>query len=294
MADGHVVVIGDLVTDVMVRLAEPPAPGSDAEAEVRFGGGGSAANVACWLATTGVEVVLVGRIGADAAGEARRSELRDAGVACRLAVDVARPTGAIVVLVDDTGERTMLTDRGANRALATTDLPVDLIERAAWLHLSGYPLLEETSRPAALDALARARAAGVRTSVDPSSRNPLAAVGPERFRGWTEGVDVLLPNLAEAQLLAGHDEPETAVRALATAYDEVVVTLGAQGCLWSDGRETLALPAGDARVVDTTGAGDAFAAGYIAASVMSGDPKTRCRRGVELAAQAVARVGGRP
>lgn len=289
-----IVVLGDLVTDVVVRPSEPPARGGDTSSEVRLTGGGAAANVACWLASTGVATHLVARVGDDAAGRERRAELEQAGVEAHLAADPAVRTGSIVVLVDPDGQRTMLTDRGANARLEPRDVPAGLVERAAWLHVSGYALLEEGSRPAARAALDRAHRRGVPVSVDPASARPLRRAGAARFLSWVEGVRLLLPNREEAAVLTGCAEPADAAVALAERCGEAVVTLGPGGVVWSDGARVVQRAARRADVVDTTGAGDAFTAGYLAARLAGSSPQAGCDAGLALAARAVSRMGARP
>src|SRR5579884_943416 len=112
--DKRVIVVGDVMTDLIVRLREPIAAASDTRSSIETRAGGSGANVAAWLATAGVAVHFVGRVGADVFGAYHLEELRRCGVIPHLAVDQQRPTGSIVVLVDPAGERSMLTDRGAN------------------------------------------------------------------------------------------------------------------------------------------------------------------------------------
>jgi sugar/nucleoside kinase (ribokinase family) len=193
------------------------------------------------------------------------------------------------VLVEPGGERSMLPDRGANAALAPPALPPG----AGHLHVAGYALLDPGARPAALAAIAAARAAGYPISVDPASAAPLAAAGPAAFLGWVAGVDLLLPNRDEASALTGLTEPAAAARALAAHVREVVVTLGADGALWTDGRRLVRAPAAPAAAVDTTGAGDAFAAGLLAARVAGAAPEAALAAGARLAAEAVARPGAR-
>ena len=130
---GPIVVIGDVMVDVVVRLSGPIAAGSDTPAEIVQRGGGAAANVAAWLARSGAAAILVGRVGDDARGRAVVTALRDEGVDVRVAVDPQRPTGTCVVLVAPDGERSMLPDRGANAALAPTPLTAD----AAHVHVAG-------------------------------------------------------------------------------------------------------------------------------------------------------------
>lgn len=288
------VVVGDLVTDVVALLSAPPTADSDTPADIRLAGGGSAANVAAWLASAGAEVHLVGRIGADDAGAARCAELRDAGVSVSAAVDEHAPTGTVVVVVGQDGRRTMLTDRGANARMSPDDLPAEVFVPDAHLHLSGYVLLDEGSRAAGLAALARARADGMTISVDPSSAAPLRAAGAEQWLAWTRGADICLPNLDEARLLTGADDAGDGALALCQHYGEVVVTTGSSGAVWSDGSSVIRRPAPPATVVDTTGAGDAFSAGFLSAWCTGEPVETRLEAGLRLAALAVGTAGARP
>jgi ribokinase len=161
----RIVVVGDLVTDVVVRLRAPMATASDTAADIRTGGGGSGANVAAWLAHMGADVSFVGRVGDD--GTVRVSELAALGVTTRVVRDGSHHTGTVVVMVEAGGERTMLTDRGAAGWLRPGDLPDDAFVPGAHLHLSGYLLLDVSTRAAGLAALARAKQAGMSTSLDP-------------------------------------------------------------------------------------------------------------------------------
>jgi ribokinase len=286
-----IVVFGDVMVDVVCHLEGPIAPGSDAPARIAMSGGGSAANVAAWLAEAGAGPTLAARIGADERGAAAEAALLATGVETRLAVDPERATGTCVVLVAPDGERSMVPDAGANDALIAEDLPDDLLAPGAHLHVAGYALLRDGSRPAARSAIARARERGMTVSVDPSS----AALLSPGFLDDVAGVQLLVPNEDEAAALTGEAEPERAARALARRVPEVVVTLGADGALWTDGSETCRVRAAPApAVVDTTGAGDAFAAGLLAARLRDAGPEEALRAGCRLAAAAVGRAGARP
>jgi ribokinase len=207
-----------------------------------------------------------------------------------VAVDRVLPTGTCVVLVAPDGERTMFPDAGANGALAAGDLPGDLLEAGSHLHVSGYALLRDGSRAAALSAMDRAGAVGMSVSVDPSS----AALLSGGLRQLGKGVGLLLPNGLEARTLTGLADPLAAARVLAESFPEVVVTLGEDGALWTDGDELIRVPAAAAAVVDTTGAGDAFAAGLLAARLRGADVDEAVSAGCVLAARAVATAGARP
>jgi ribokinase len=287
----RIVVVGDVMVDVVARLSGPLASASDSPATIRVHGGGSGANTAAWLVAAGTEPVLIGCIGDDERGRHAREELRLAGVDARLAVDPELPTGTCIVLVAPDGERTMVPDAGANDALDGADLPDDQLEPGGHLHVAGYALLREGSRPAARAAIGRASSAGMTVSVDPSSSALLSA----EFLDWAEGAGLLLPNAPEARALTGEADPERAARALAERFGEVVVTLGAEGALWTDGAEVVRVPAeAVAAVVDSTGAGDAFAAGYLAARTGGTPVNDALKAACTLAARAVTTNGARP
>ncbi|MEV4532385.1 carbohydrate kinase family protein [Asanoa sp. NPDC049518] len=198
----RVAVVGDAVTDVVAVLAGPPAADTDTAAAIRFTGGGQAANTAAWLAGHGVPVTLLASVGADEAGASRLAELRAAGVDCPLPPRPEAPTGTVIVLAEG-GRRTMVTDRGASLLLDPDEVALALAAAGAGhLHLSGYPLLDDRSRPAGLRALAAARELGLTISVDAASAAPLREVGGPAFRSWVGGVDLLLANADEAAVLA--------------------------------------------------------------------------------------------
>jgi sugar/nucleoside kinase (ribokinase family) len=185
----------------------------------------------------------------------------------------------------------MVPDPGANDALLIDGLP-----EGTHLHLAGYTLLREGSRAAGIRALAQARARGMTTSLDPSSAAPLAAVGAAAFAEWAGPVDLLLPNAEEAAALdaARAPGPTPTRRPSPVAAHEIVVKRGAEGAVWTDGERTVRVPAEAVPVVDTTGAGDAFAAGLLSAWRPGGDPEAALVAGCRLAARAVSKPGARP
>ena len=286
----RIVVIGDVMVDVVARLSGPLAPGSDSPARNSLHGGGQAANTAAWLAAAGERPLLVGRVGDDVLGREAQRALHDGGVECRLTLDRERATGTCVVLVSAGGERTMMPDAGANDALAPGDLPDELLDECAHLHVAGYALLRDGSRAAARSAIERARERGIVVSVDPSS----AALLSPAFLELADGAGLLVPNAAEATALTGERDPERAARRLAERVGEVAVTLAVEGALWTDGDELVRMAAEPAELVDSTGAGDAFAAGLLAARTAGAEPRQALAAACRLAATAVATPGARP
>ncbi len=292
----RVVVVGDLMTDTVAHAALPLAKGSDTPATVSMHGGGSGANIAAWLAVDGSEVAFVGRRGADIAGRNRDMELMGYGVDARLVMDPERPTGTCVVMVTHRGDHTMLSDPGANAALSPDDLPKDLFSPGTHLHMSGYTLLNEGSRPAALAAFELASRAGMTVSIDGASAAPLERIGAEPFLDLTNGVTLLLVNASQAAVLTGRDDPERAARVLTTWYPQVVVKLGPGGALHANGRpDPVRVPAQPVeRFLDGTGGGDAFCAGFLPSWLDKKPPLEALTSGCRLASRALSLVGARP
>jgi sugar/nucleoside kinase (ribokinase family) len=293
----RVVVVGDLMTDTVAHAALPLAKGSDTPATVTMHGGGSGANIAAWLAVDGAEVAFVGRRGADIAGRNRDMELMGYGVDARLVMDPERQTGTCVVMVTHKGDHTMLSDPGANSALSPDDLPKDLFTPGSHLHISGYTLLNEGSREAALAAFGHAQRAGMTVSVDGASAAPLERVGAEPFLQLSNGATLLFVNGDQAMVITGRDDPEQAARVLNAWYPQVVLKLGADGALYyANGRpDPFRVPAPPIeRVVDGTGAGDAFCAGFLPPWLDKKPPGEALASGCRLAAKALSMVGARP
>jgi len=279
------------MVDVVARLFGPLAEGSDSPGVISYVGGGSAANTAAWLTRVGESTTFIGAIGDDAAGQSQVESLHRLGVDVRFRVDRTRPTGTCLVLVAPTGERTMVPDPGANLALLEHDVPVDEFRSGDHLHVSGYALLRD-SRDAALHAMARAGASGMTVSVGAASAAPLEVLGAAEFFAMVPDRAVLFANEKEAAVLLGQSgEPGEAVELaarLAGSGREAVVTAGSGDAAWSNGEASASMAAEplDRPELDTTGAGDAFAAGFLAARARDAAPEVCLRDGHALAAAA--------
>lgn len=287
----HVCVVGDVGLDVVAKLAGPVVFGQDTRAAVQVAPGGAGGNTAAWLAREDLAVSLIARVGDDEAGRSAAAELGAAGVDCRFAVDPTLPTCCVVILVGDDGDRTMMADRGANKAFCPDDVVLPSVTGRGHLHLSGYVLLDESSRAAGLAALAAARDAGWSSSVDPQASQHITAVGADTFLEWTAGVDLLLPSESEIAALGGVDA------ALAGVHT-VVVTHGRNGASWysnqNAGVDRLTVPAPGQRETDSTGAGDAFNAGLLGRWLTGGTPIEALTAGVLAGTAAAGRIGARP
>lgn len=259
-------VLGDAHLDVVVRLDGPVAPDTDTPARIQAGLGGQAANVAAWVSALGGRARLIAARGTDLAAGLVSQELARRGV--ELAGPVLDgPTGVVVSLSERGTSRSMLTDRGVGPRLAADTLDPGWLAGADLLHLPAYSLASE---PVSGAALAAAGLAG-RLSVDLSSTALLREYGAARFRELLAQLrpEVVFGTADEVALLGELPGPA------------LVVKLGAGG-VRAGGRVH---PARPARAVDPTGAGDAFAAGYLVGGVSLG---------LDAAARAVARMGAMP
>ena len=279
------------MTDVVVRPEGPVVRGSDRRASIAVQPGGSAANQAAWLARCGAGVDFVGRVGA-ADVESETARFKEIGVTPHLVGDPDRETGRLIALIDPDGERSFLTDRGANETLEARDIPDDLIANASHISLSGYSFFAPSPRAAVLDVMRRAKDKPI--SVDPASAEFLREVGADKFLAWTRGAAILFPNAEEAAILAGSDDPETQCVRLAAHYPLVVVKRGAAGCEAAAGEKRWRVNAPKIEAIDTTGAGDAFVAAFLAARLSGADIEPALERAAAAGAAASAIIGGRP
>jgi sugar/nucleoside kinase (ribokinase family) len=289
-ASGRIVVFGDVFDDVVVVPSHAIRPDTDTISSIRRRPGGSAANTAAWLGSLGATVDFVGLVGAgDAAGHA----VQLPGVTAHLSEHPTLPTGTIVVIVD--GEtRTMLTEVGANAELTADSVTDAMLDAASIIHFTGYSLFGSPQRAAAIARLFE-RAADTPISVDPGSVGFIADFGAERFLDAIDGAAFLFPNLDEGRLLTGLDDPLAIALSLAQRFDTVALTLDADGVIVAQrGIGVERLPAVPALIVDPTGAGDAFSAGFLAEWVRSGDPIAAGRAGAVAGSWAVATIGARP
>ncbi len=291
---GRALVVGDVMTDIVVVPEGPLARGTDVRATIRNMPGGSGANQAVWLASCGAEVIFAGRVG-EGDATALHAHFASRGVQAVLASDPELPTGTLICLVEADGERSFLTDRGANAALGALDLPHSLLEGVDLLHVSGYALFDPEPRAAVLALIAAAHASGIRVSIDPASTGFLEEVGPEAFIEWTAGADLLFPNADEAALLTGQQSIDEQMAVLQELYGTVVIKRGALGAMLGDkGRVPFAVRASAVDVVDTTGAGDAFAAAFLAAHLRGEDDADCLEKAIEAGSEAVTRLGAQP
>jgi sugar/nucleoside kinase (ribokinase family) len=262
--------IGDLTLDVVVRLAAPIAVGGDTHAEIRLSPGGQAANVAAWAAALGADARVLAKRGADDAGRLARAALEARGVEV-LGPEEGR-NGIVCSLVAPDGERSMAADRGTAVELGPDELEAVWLEGCDHLFVSGYALMRDPARGAAVRAVELARAAGAAVSVDLSSWSAIRDTGVDEFRTT---VAELRPDV----VFTNEDEEAIVGQVPGATW---ILKHGSGGCSFDgDEREAVSVE----RVVDTTGAGDALAAGYLV-----GGPDLA----LEAAARCVSRLGSMP
>lgn len=289
-----VLVLGDIMTDVVVRLEGPIRRGTDRRATIRRHAGGSGANQAAWLAYCGVPVRLLACVGA-ADRAAERAGLAAQGVATCLVAHPGLPTGQLIALVDPDGERSFLTDRGANDALALPALPSDLFDAVGHLHVSGYACVGPETRATARFLIGEARRRGLPVSFDPGSAGFVTELGAPLVLDWAAGATLCVANQDEALALTGSPDPQGQLQALNAHFELAVLKRGAAGAQArhrDDRRWEASAPA--VPVIDTIGAGDAFLAGFLAGILAGRDIETALARAVLRGSQAVGLSGGRP
>ena len=274
----RVVVLGDVIEDIIVISDSARQLNTDNPSEISSKPGGSGANFAVWLASLGVEVELVARVGA--ADRARLTNYFETKfVIAKLEPDEKLHTGKSVVLVEG-NSRTFFTDRGANEGL--TAKSADL-SKTDVLYLSGYAVMsmgvERTQ-----ELIEKAGSVGVLVAVAPGSKSFISQFGAAEFLEAISGSDFIFPNADEYELLSRHAN-------LQDLFSEVIVTSGEEGA------EVLGIaksPAFEVEVIDSTGAGDAFAAKYLAQRLAGLEVVDALRDANAFAAQAVTKHGGQP
>ena len=293
-----VLVIGDVMNDLLVsasRAGEPAVGAGPISARVASVPGGSAANLATWLAAAGVPVRLAARVGmADA--DAHRQALTAAGVDARLSVDSDRSTGAFVALVGHHATRSSYLDRGANSRLDDGDLPLSVLDDIGHLHVSAPVLIEAGSRDAVVSLWAAAADSGLTRSVDLNTADLVAEVGPELLE-WSRGADIVFAHLADGRAVAGTDGGDgdsEVVRRLLQHYPIVVLKLSPNEAVVATRTDRQDCPPTAGEAVDPTGAGDAFDAGFLAAWLDRAALPAAAAAATEARSIALGVIGGRP
>jgi len=295
----NILSLGDLLLDVVIRY-DPVAGEADAGPDaVQLWPGGSAANFAVWAARCGADVQFVSRVGRDWSGEMLIRSLESAGAVAHVRVADDLPTGRVLVMVDHEGVRRMWSYPGTSATLHPDDLDPAWFHGLDAFHLTGYSLLREGPRAAALRAFELARSdSSALCTLDPNPSHLIVDYGISRYRDLLRALqfDVIFPNVEEGRLLSGEDEPDRIAGSLLALSPLVVLTLGADGCMVAErGKDDVTrFPASSTEQArDTTGAGDAFAAAFVVEYLAGKDWHSAAQKANQCAAEVVARVGAR-
>jgi sugar/nucleoside kinase (ribokinase family) len=287
-------VVGDVLDGILVQTTADRAGAHDHAATIRHRMLGAGGNTATWLGWLGADVDLVARAGVEDVHRHERG-LEDAGVRAHVRHDACATTGTEVTVRNGDG-RTSMCDPAAAGGLSAADVPPALVEQADIVHLTGAAMLSGGGPDRIAALVACARTGPARVSLDPSSVETVHALGAPVFREALAGVDVLFPGRDEALALTGASELDEAVQQLSADVPLVVATDGADGAVVGRaGRTPQRVAATPMTVVDTLGAGDAFAAGFLRA--WATDPVrigAAAQEGTRVAARALGLVGGRP
>lgn len=288
-----VLCIGDVMLDVIAVLQTQINYGSDTPSKISTHGGGAAGNVASWSQVSGAPTKIVARVGDDPAGRAIVAEFDALGVEHGDCIIPGSQTGVVVVLVDLVGERSMFPETGANSGLSLKDLP-DL-NGIEVVYLSGYSLLDEVSRSGVLEIVAKIHAAKIPIFYDPATVGGMKQIDINEIKSWLPLMSALFMNEEEATFLTGIEKLEDALDALLADAPTAIIKCGADGAIGKTrGGELIKISAMPTHVIDTTGAGDSFAGGFIAKWLHNPDLKMCMEAGASAAAQCVSIVGARP
>lgn len=286
---------------MLIRANTELLDGGDIFGEVQLAPGGSAANTAVWARRCGLPTRFIGKIGNDRFGSLAEAELASEGVEAVWVHSEAHLTGSVAVWIDHQGQRSMISGKGADHYLLPSELPASMLRRARHLHLSAWSFFGDPPRAAVRRAAKIVKDAGGTLSLDPGSFQMIQEHGAEAFFDMTSdlGLDILFPNAEEGEVLTGETEPERVATALSQRYPGAVIALklDAAGAYLLEPQGDGAgvhVPPAKGRLVDATGAGDAFAGAFLAASWRGAAPAEAVSWANRVSAWVIERIGARP
>ncbi len=289
-----VVCLGILVADVIGRPIDAyPAHGTLQLVEsITPHIGGCAANTGIGLQTLGIPTRVAGKVGRDGFGAFVKGELKAHGVQTAGVVeDIAAPTSATMVMVRSDAERAFLHCTGANATFSLADFDLDVLNGAAFLHIAGHGLLPRFDGAECAQLLKIARERSIKTSLDTAGAPD--ALWTENLRQTLPFLDYFVPSLHEVtHLFPDENSPENiAARLLEAGVGVVALKMGERGSFVTDGRQSHVVPPYSVTAVDATGAGDAFAAGFLCGVLKGFDLKKCAQLGNAAGALCVTQVG---
>ncbi len=289
--------VGDLAWDVLTKPDQIILPGGDTTGRVQLAPGGSSANVAVWAARVGMPTGFLGKVGRDRFGEFAVQDLQAEGVESHIIWTDSSPTGVILVLIDSSGQRSMITSQGADFLLEPSELPIEAIQSSSHVHITAWSVFTDPPRQAALQAAKFATEAGASVSFDPGSYQMIREIGREEFRRTTRemSVDFLFPNLEEGRAMTGAKTPTEVLEALQDLYPQtmIVLKLDKNGALIAEGHNSFQVAATNDTAIDATGAGDAFCGAFLGHYLQSKNALAAAELAAQVAGWVVSRFGAR-
>lgn len=289
----EVICLGILVADIIGRPIDSlPARGAlQLVPSITPHIGGCAANTGIGLQTLGIETTVVGKVGRDGFGTLVRSELEAHAVTVQVVEDEAAPTSATMVMVSSDAERSFLHCIGANATLRFEDFDLSLLDGVKLLHIAGHGLMPSFDGAGCAQLLQIARQQGIKTSLDTAGAPD--ELWCRNLRSCLPHLDYFVPSLHEVQqLFPIAQTPETIAEELLRAGVGVVaLKMGEAGSYVSDGTTGHFVPPFKVEAVDATGAGDAFAAGFLTGTLRGFSLETAARLGNAAGALCVTEVG---
>lgn len=282
--------VGLMVGDILVKPISKRCLEADTTPvdTIALSGGGDAFNVACNLSSLGVQATLVSKVGNDCLGIFIKDKAKGGGVDTSSIMVVDTATSSSIVLIKEDGQRNFLSFKGACHTLAESDITSSLLQAHDCLYIGSAFDLPYLDGEGMLTLLKRARALGLSTAVDTTAdATNFALIQP-----CLKYITYFLPSLREAIALSSKNSPKDAARFFHKfGAETVIIKLGAQGCLLSQEGSQLNIPAYTAKVVDTTGAGDAFVAGFLASCARGASLRVCAAIGNAAGAECVSQIG---
>ncbi len=290
--------VGDLNWDVLAKPDHILLSGGDTTGRVQLAHGGSSANVAVWARRVGMPTGFLGKIGRDQFGAFALAKLEEEQVVPHMIWSEQHATGVVLVLIDSSGQRSMLTNQGADFFLLPDELPQDVIAGAKHVHITAWSLFTDPPRAAALEAARIASQAGASVSFDPGSYQMIRQMGREEFKRATKAlsIDIMFPNLEEGRALTGAQNPEEVLAALQKEYPQTLICLKLDkvGAMILDSSGVFQVQATKDTVIDATGAGDSFCGAFLGHYLRSKDARAAAALAAQVAGWVVSVFGARP
>lgn len=290
--------VGDLNWDVLAKPDHILLSGGDTTGRVQLAHGGSSANVAVWARRVGMPTGFLGKIGRDQFGEFALAKLEEEQVVPHIIWSEQHATGVVLVLIDSSGQRSMLTNQGADFQLLPHELPKDVIAAANHVHITAWSVFTNPPRAAALEAARLATEAGATVSFDPGSYQMIRQMGREEFKRATKAmsIDIMFPNLEEGRALTGAQSPEDVLSILREEYPQTLICLklDKEGAMFADQSGVFQVEATHDTVIDATGAGDSFCGAFLGHYLRSKDARAASKLAAQVAGWVVSVFGARP